>query len=637
MEEPLDFGPYALLDDLARGGMGDVYLAKSRTAAGFERLCVLKKIRGDLNTSREHINRFLDEARVAIHLAHPHICNIYDFGAVRNEYYLTMEYVAGVDLRQVQSVLARTEHVLPRELSFYIILRVLDALEYAHELDHPLTGNPLNLVHRDISPQNIMLGYQGDVKVIDFGLASSELKVERTDTEVIMGKLAYMAPEQLESTSHKPQIDVFSAGVLLYELLFQKRFYHELQTHEIWDALHTSNYQPKDLLELDPKLQKIVLRATASSPEDRFQSAREFREALQDLMLQGYPNASRATLRTYMQAHFAEQEASERSKLIAKNRKHRRGAVRNGIPDEFTLDPSPSQKPKQHVLKASSQYPTKLPQHNAFDAIDVTDRVRRKQKSFSGLQSLLVALVLLGFVVASVSLLTWLQKEKTSEQKSRVVHLQRKTQHEDVSSKNDWTSHIDNRNATQSQNRNELSDDPIRSPSEIPDTPHDLKSTQAADSLALPTPPVVREEKGPPQHNTNEISKANTDPNSARDLALQSPTSAQTQNTDLSTLKSRESGAEPPRDQETKKRVIVRRSKSRTSTNPNVSPNTQKNHDAKKENLKISERSQVIGKLKKCDDACAKLLVRTLSRNSQAPIPKAARYTIDACLETCQL
>ena len=212
---PIVFGNYLLLQAFARGGMGEVYLAKSGAILGAEKYCVVKKLRPELMKDREYVARFIDEARIVVQLSHANICQVFDVGRVADEYYLAMEYVSGRDVRSLLVRAVEQGLVLDEASILQLIAETLSALDYAHRRT-TATGESLHLVHRDVSPQNVMVSFEGDVKLIDFGLASSRLKVERTQPNIVMGKMAYMAPEQARGDKINLRADVFAAGVILY-------------------------------------------------------------------------------------------------------------------------------------------------------------------------------------------------------------------------------------------------------------------------------------------------------------------------------------------------------------------------------------------------------------------------------------
>jgi serine/threonine protein kinase len=213
---PRWFGDYVLLKRLGKGGMGQVFLARSPGVAGIDRLCVIKTLRSQWTNDREYVARFVDEARVVVQLNHRNICPVFDVGQVHNTYYLAMDLVPGRDVQAVMEACARYQLTLPIDLTLLIVGEILEALDAAHRLRDPETDAPLNLVHRDISPHNALISFDGDVKLIDFGLALSALKQERTEPGVVLGKMAYMAPEHARGDGVDRRADLFAVGVMLY-------------------------------------------------------------------------------------------------------------------------------------------------------------------------------------------------------------------------------------------------------------------------------------------------------------------------------------------------------------------------------------------------------------------------------------
>ena len=302
---PRAFGPYLLLSSMARGGMGEVFLARSG-GAGLETLqkhCVVKTLRPHLTDDREYVTRFLDESRVVVQLSHRNICQVFDVGLVGERYYLAMELIAGQDLR----TLADATGPMPPALAIYIVGEVLEALDYAHRLSD-VRGVPLRLVHRDVSPQNSMVSYEGEVKLIDFGLAQSAVKVEKTSPQTVMSKLAYMSPEQLRGEPASPGIDLYAAAVVLCELLLGARFYGALSTHETWLVAARGGHRPQGFDRLEPGLSAILDRALAASAADRYRDALALRAALLEWRTGQGLWADAPALRGAVQRHFTAAE-----------------------------------------------------------------------------------------------------------------------------------------------------------------------------------------------------------------------------------------------------------------------------------------------------------------------------------------
>jgi len=320
---PRPFGAYLLLQNFARGGMGEVYLAKSGGIAGLERVCVLKKLRAELTGDREYVTRFVDEARVVVTLNHANICSVFDVGRVAtpgpdgpvDEYYLAMEYIAGRDLRSMQDRCRRQAIVPEPTVVVHLICEVLKALDYAHRRKHPVTGEPLHLVHRDISPQNVLVSYEGEVKLIDFGLAASRLKVERTQPNVVMGKMAYMPPEQARGDAIDSRADLFACGVMLYELLANERYYEGMTANDIWQVAGRGSFMPRSWARLDPGLQGILARALHPDPQRRLATCGEFRELLLGWAAARGAAGAERSLRELMEHLFVDEMARERATM----------------------------------------------------------------------------------------------------------------------------------------------------------------------------------------------------------------------------------------------------------------------------------------------------------------------------------
>jgi serine/threonine protein kinase len=312
---PRAFGKYLLLQNFARGGMGEVYLARSGGIAGLERVCVLKKLRADMMRDREYVTRFVDEARVVVTLNHANICNVFDVGRVDAEYYLAMEYVSGRDVRALQERCRERALVAPPLAALHIVCEVLEALDYAHRRHHPVTQEPLQLVHRDISPQNVLVSYEGEVKLIDFGLAASRLKVERTQPNVVMGKMAYMPPEQARGDPIDARADLFACGVLAYELLTNERYYEGMTASDIWQVAGRGGFMPRAWGSLDPVLTPLLARALHPEARRRYPSCGEFRDALQTFMRERLAGNAERSVRQLMEQLFEDEILRERAAL----------------------------------------------------------------------------------------------------------------------------------------------------------------------------------------------------------------------------------------------------------------------------------------------------------------------------------
>jgi serine/threonine protein kinase len=277
---PQTLGDYVLLRRLGQGGMGQVWLAKlrGRGLAGIDKLCVVKTLRA--TGDPEYERRFIDEARLIVLLTHKNICPVFDAGCFEGQYYVAMEHIAGRDLYALGGLSREQQAPLPVPVAIHIAKELLEALDAAHRMLHPITQEPLLIVHRDVSPHNVMVSAEGDVKLIDFGLAASSQKAEKTEPQVVMGKLAYMAPEQARGEALDDRTDQFAAGVILYELLANARYYEGLTASETWGRVGVGGYEPPGLARIDEALGAIVRRATAARRDDRYATCGDMCEAL---------------------------------------------------------------------------------------------------------------------------------------------------------------------------------------------------------------------------------------------------------------------------------------------------------------------------------------------------------------------
>ncbi len=222
--EPIRFGKYQLIEKIATGGMAEVYKAKSYGVAGFEKLLVIKKILPHLSRNKDFVGMFINEAKIAVSLNHANVVQVYDLGVVGQDYYMAMEFIHGQDLMKIIKKGRKTRKFLPIPTGVYIITEVARGLDYAHSLQDP-GGRPLNVVHQDISPHNILISYEGDVKVVDFGIARVGEVAEEEGGKMAGGKFAYMAPEQARGGKVDARSDIFSCSIILYELITGQRLY----------------------------------------------------------------------------------------------------------------------------------------------------------------------------------------------------------------------------------------------------------------------------------------------------------------------------------------------------------------------------------------------------------------------------
>jgi serine/threonine protein kinase len=280
---PEQFGKYSLIGHLATGGMAEVWLARQVGLEGFEKTVVIKRARPEL-TDRETTRRFLDEARLVATLEHPNIAQVYEIGFVSGSYFFVMEYVDGADLRRlIQSAITKRYPISFAD-ALYILTQVCAALHYAHE-KHDLEGNPLEIIHRDVSPSNVLISHDGVVKVCDFGVAKAQVrKAGDTKSGVVKGKFSYMSPEQCQSKPVDRRSDVFSIGILLYELTTLSKLFRAKTEYDLLQQVVEARIPlPSARVPGYPReLEQIVMKALARDPEDRYPTAQALQLDLED-------------------------------------------------------------------------------------------------------------------------------------------------------------------------------------------------------------------------------------------------------------------------------------------------------------------------------------------------------------------
>jgi CRP-like cAMP-binding protein len=281
----LPFGKYVLERRLATGGMAEVFLASTVSGGGVVRTCVIKRILPEFSKDRQFVSMFIDEARILIGLSHPNVVRLYDFGRVEDSYFMALEYVGGCNLVAALQHLFSQGRALDMMPALFVAQEVLRGLHHAHQ-QTDAAGHALHVVHRDVSPHNVLLSREGDVKVADFGIAQARNRSTRTEPGTVMGKFAYMAPEQAKGEQIDARADVFAVGVLLHEALCGQRLYAANTPAEtLVKLLHTTPPLPSRIRpELPGALDDLVRRALEHNPERRWTSAADMADALQTLL-----------------------------------------------------------------------------------------------------------------------------------------------------------------------------------------------------------------------------------------------------------------------------------------------------------------------------------------------------------------
>jgi serine/threonine protein kinase len=314
--QPIPFGKYLLLDRVNIGGMAEVWRAKTFGAGGFERIVAIKRILPNIAEDEEFISMFLDEAKITVQLNHANIAQIYELNNLSNSYFIAMEYVSGKDLRAVFDRCRKRGEPAPIPLTCYAIAQCCEGLDYAHRAKDR-QGRDMSIVHRDVSPQNALVSYDGEVKVIDFGIAKAAGKATKTQAGILKGKFGYMSPEQIRGLPLDGRSDIFAIGVCLYELLTGERLFVGDSDFSVLEKVRKVEVLPPSHFnrKIPEALEKIVMKSLAKDVDDRYQHAAELAEDLRGFMYQTGNAFARKDLAAFMRATFAEDYEKERNRI----------------------------------------------------------------------------------------------------------------------------------------------------------------------------------------------------------------------------------------------------------------------------------------------------------------------------------
>ncbi|MBU0505176.1 MAG: serine/threonine-protein kinase [bacterium] len=284
-------GQYTLVEKIAQGGMAHIYKAKTFDSTGFERLVVIKRILPHISADPEYVEMLVDEAKIAVNFNHGNIAQVYDLGRVSDDYFIVMEYVDGKTFSQIVKRLNHLGKKIPLDILLYSFIELCRALSYIHA-KKGADGKSLGVVHRDVSPQNIILSYAGVIKIIDFGVAKAKVKEGRTESGVLKGKFAYMSPEQARSDRVDWRSDIFSVGTLLWEMSTGQRLFKRQSNHETIQAIQKAKYDHASTRRSDiPKeLDRIIKKALQKSPKSRYQDAGDMARDLEKLLFKLNPD-----------------------------------------------------------------------------------------------------------------------------------------------------------------------------------------------------------------------------------------------------------------------------------------------------------------------------------------------------------
>jgi len=365
------FGKYELLEKIATGGMAEIFRAASISVGGFRKEVALKRILPHMSTDAEFVSLFISEANLVVSLNHSNLVQVFDFGRVQSSHFIAMELVDGRDMTQILIKQSRRRRTVPLEVACYIISETLLGLEYAHTRRGP-DGEPLSIVHRDVSPHNVLVSFDGMVKITDFGIAKARNRVSLGKPGLILGKFAYMSPEQAHGEDVTPASDVYSAGVTLYETITGRRlFYSEDPAHTLAKVRKPrvsppSEYNP----EVPPELDAIVLKALAPEPADRFASARDLADTLQAYLHDVVEVFNDSHLARFMKDLFSDEVGEQRFAMAAQ-----RPAP---ISKRISVQAMDATSPDDQVLTALADKLTNEP--NLWTLAEMGDRFHAKGK-----------------------------------------------------------------------------------------------------------------------------------------------------------------------------------------------------------------------------------------------------------------
>lgn len=327
-EETNTFGQYQLIEKIAQGGMAEIFKGKALDSQGLERAVVIKRILPHIAASPEFVQMLIDEAKIAVMLNHGNIAQVYDLGKVGDDYFIVMEYVEGKSISQIMKRLRLSGLLIPVPFAMAICAEIAQGLDYMHRKTDD-AGHPLNIVHRDISPQNVILSVYGTIKIIDFGIAKAKNKVSVTDSGVLKGKFAYMSPEHAEGLKLDNRNDIFSLGVILYELLTGERLFKGKTNQETIKRVKKARVlaPSEKRTEIPKALDDIVLKALARDRNQRYQSAGELAHDLHKLLIQIAPHFTPQNLVEFLHDLFPENAPETLKESLAHEPTPSRGLV----------------------------------------------------------------------------------------------------------------------------------------------------------------------------------------------------------------------------------------------------------------------------------------------------------------------
>ncbi len=354
MRRPVQFGKYILLDRISVGGMAEVFKAKTFGVEGFEKVIAIKRILPSMGEDEDFISMFIDEAKIAGQLSHANIGQIHELGEVEGSHFIAMEYIQGRDLLQLQKRYRKLKKQIPVNTACFILIKVCEGLNYAHK-KRDVLGENLQIDHRDCTPQNVVVSYEGEVKLIDFGIARAASRSSRTQAGVLKGKFAYMSPEQVRGLPLDRRSDIFSLGIILFECLTGDRLFNAESDFATLERVRNAEFDRSALKNagVPPEVEEIVFKALSRSTEDRYQWCSEMRSDLSAYLKTVDSVYTSRSLGEEVREVFAKERQRDRE-LMDSYSKIRRGDALDDEPDmQIFVEGTGEARP--HVLPRRSE------------------------------------------------------------------------------------------------------------------------------------------------------------------------------------------------------------------------------------------------------------------------------------------
>lgn len=311
-------GKYILLEKIQTGGMAEIFLARKPGASGVSKFVAIKRILPQFIEQTDFIEMFKDEAKIAVNLAHANIVSIHEFGMEKNNFFIAMDFVEGRNLRQILNKMKKSGVSFSIEQVLFITKEVAAGLDHAHRCIDANTGKPLNIIHRDMSPQNVMVSFEGEIKIVDFGIAKAETQIDSTRAGTLKGKFSYMSPEQAEGQVVDLRTDIFALGIVLWELLANDRLF--VANNEMNTLRKVRDCQIPSLRKINPnippELERIVSKALAKDRNLRYQTAAAFHRELSRFLNRQYPDFSQHDFSVFIKTLFAAEILENRKKMV---------------------------------------------------------------------------------------------------------------------------------------------------------------------------------------------------------------------------------------------------------------------------------------------------------------------------------